>query len=358
MKNRLLIICLVLVTLWIGFLMFAPKQTLRPSANQNPENSSEPVGLSTTAERITELPVPIAETNSAIPPTNREPSLEEKIRSAIAYANVPIAFYGKVVDQDDKPLSAVRVVLRTRKGVYAGPGLLSTGSEKFTRMTGEDGGFNLSGTKGDVLAVESIEKEGYELSTKTSRSFGFHGAGDKFVPDPNNPVVYRMWRIRGGEPMTYFPSANFGIACDGTPTLFDLLKGVRANGQADLKVSFVRTPLNIERNKDFRYDWVLTIEASDGGLIESEDEFMYVAPEKGYLPQIQYKMGKDEENWTAIIKKKFYIVSRGGRCVGRFNLHFDGGYEPPPTGFGIEAWMNPAGSRNLEYDPMKPAILK
>ncbi len=48
-----------------------------------------------------------------------------------------------------------------------------------------------------------------------------------------------------------------------------------------------------------------------------------------------------------------FFKSRGGQNYGKVTINLMANYEPPPTHFEIDAYVNPAGSRNLEIDPKK-----
>ena len=77
------------------------------------------------------------------------------------------------------------------------------------------GSFALVGAKGGVLTGESLELEGYE-ARGTPISYKYFGS-DGFVPDVAKPIVFKMWKKRGGE--TLVGGENFFRNCPGWPGL-------------------------------------------------------------------------------------------------------------------------------------------
>jgi hypothetical protein len=54
--------------------------------------------------------------------------------------------------------------------------------------------------------------------------------------------------------------------------------------------------------------------------------------------------------WSAHKSLTFYLKSRGN--YGRVTLEFRTDSDQKTTGFGFQSFINPSGSRNLEYDPL------
>ena len=157
---------------------------------------------------------------------------------------------------------------------------------------------------------------------------------------------------------------NIRIPYDGTPVVFDLIKGEKmpdVTGLGDVKIALLRTPPKVERGGRQPYDWVAKIETIDGGLIESKDEMMFLAPESGYAPQLEIKMDRTALDWSPNRQISVYLRSRGGKVFGRVSFEFRTDSDRETTGFTFDAYINPAGSRILEFDSAKqidPASLQ
>lgn len=278
----------------------------------------------------------------------------EAIRAIVKEGNVPIEFLGQVVDQENHPIEGVKVKAHSRETYEEEPGRAGTKWPTMEIMTDSDGMFRISGLRGDVLGIDSIEKDGYELTKKGELSFSYHSGeiGRSYVPDLSKPVIYRMWKKGETEPLIAH-KVEQRIPYDGTPVLFDLATGKEVNSGGDLRVTLMRNP-QVIRWGDRNYEWKATFEAvGGGGLIESKDDFMYRAPESGYEPKIEIETKPGNPNWAMEKRIAFYLKSRGGQNYARVVLDLMTGSDKPKTGFSFESYLNPSGSRNLEYDPAK-----
>ena len=251
----------------------------------------------------------------------------------------PINAYGKVVDQYGDPVEGAEVKGGTL--LYAPNG---TGGQGVASETDAQGKFSFTGLNGADFGV-LISKIGYIYDNRPYLNWY-----KTYKPDPDNPMVFTMWKLQGAEPMTY---AKFGawIPCDGTPVGIDLFTG-KKNATGDLKVTLTRSPLQVKRGGP-PFDWNVQIELVGGGLVESSDLYPYEAPEKGYQPVFVFSQPKDTPNWTRKLVQAFYVRTAKGD-YGRINVDLTTDSDRPEgTGLAVESWMNPSGSRNLEFDAAK-----
>ncbi len=248
-------------------------------------------------------------------------------------------FYGRVVDQHGKPVAGATITgtLMQIQGVDVG-----TKKDFYTRETDKDGNFEFTGLHGWQLGVV-VKKVGYQMGQGT----GFYqppNQADK--SSPKERAIFHMWKLQGAEPMVH-TSIQAGLACDGTPRKFDVLTGRRDTG--DLVVTLTRNPVNIDRSKPF--DWNLTLGIAEGGLIEIADPYPNQAPISGYQSSIAINMPTGTKGWTASLVRSYYIFD--GKNYSRITINIMANYQPPPTHFEIDSYVNPSGSRNLEFDPAK-----
>src|SRR5690606_37883305 len=135
-------------------------------------------------------------------------------------------------------------------------------------QTGPDGAFHIHQATGDGLDIEHLQKDGYELSAKTY----LHSGPSSGSPD--EPVIYRMWKKGVSANLVKFDKAT-RIPYDGTPVTFDLLKGAKSTGvgaSGDFRVTLRREPLERPLGSKEKYDWMASIEAIGGGIVQSGDE--------------------------------------------------------------------------------------
>jgi hypothetical protein len=273
------------------------------------------------------------------------------VRDAAQNANMPIEFYGKVIDQDGNPIPSVKVILSVRWTHELMPGAARDEFNRFQLTTDAQGLFTLRGTVGSLLSVVALEKDGYDPSPRGMRQSFWYWAVTpdvKYNADEHQPEVFRMWKKSGAESLI-----RKGIAAallyDGSPTILDLVEG-SVGTSGDLRVMLVRNPHHIvlgQRN----YEWTLTIESSDGGLIASNDEQMYRAPSSGYQRQIVVQMAASDPNWSDESSFNLFVKLRGN-LYGRAEVKALIGSDRTTTPFYITSFINPSGSQNLEYDSL------
>jgi hypothetical protein len=290
-------------------------------------------------------PQPIA-TNVAVEP--RKAPTESEIATALAsgWMNVPIQFWGKVVDENEKPIAGATISLHVRQwhpSVFLQP---RGDFKNFERLTDFEGRFHVEGEKGDTLTVQSITKAGYELSAKAEKSFRYHVATN-ISPDPENPIIFRMWHLTSAEPLLT-GKKFFRVVPDGRSYSVALSSPVVVSlgevKSADLWLRLKR-PENVSRED--KYDWSFSIQAVQGGVIQTNSEFMYLAPISGYVSNFVHEARNDDSRWAHRIKRNFFFKtgSNFGRMDVEVFVHYDGG-----AAVEINFALNPSGSTNLRFD--------
>jgi len=247
-------------------------------------------------------------------------------------------FYGKLVDQHGDPVVGAKVV--AAMGVVISP--VESGGQKIELKTDEAGRFSLLGHHASGVGFIP-SKDGYLFSQRQEGST----RPNDYVPDPGKPMVLRMWKLKGAEWMIH-TSIQGGLACDGTPRRFDPMTGRRDIGP--LVVTLTRKPLNLPARRDTPFDWTLTLEIEGGGLIPTNDIYPYQASVDGYKSQ-SISMLAGDKHWLPWVTQSYYVFD--GKNYGCITIDLAADYQPPPTHFEVKAYMNPAGSRNLEFDPYK-----
>lgn len=140
----------------------------------------------------------------------RDPSFEWKM---------PIEFYGKIVDQHNKPVEGVKVVFQWTD-------TSPTGTSERTVYSNSDGSFELVGVQGKRLGLTQIYKDGYYLVTNDMRhSFEYAAFFEEnyHQPDAKTPVVFRL-RKKGDLPQELIVRrALMGIKPAGDPHYLSLI---------------------------------------------------------------------------------------------------------------------------------------
>jgi hypothetical protein len=257
--------------------------------------------------------------------------------------NVPINFYGKVIDQDGNGIVGVQIALRVRQ--WHLDAKWGNTFPKYDRTTDSNGDFSFEDSTGDSLTIESVAKDGYRLSPRAQTGFGYGRVPIPFHPDPQNPVILKMWREFGTKEPLITGNHIFGVDSGKTYTL-DLIHGKKIEGEVDgdLLVSITRPN---EVNSRDRYPWSYSIEAIHGGLIETDDEFMYLAPESGYELKFVRQFDPTDSDWNLDVAKQFFIRTRDGQVYGRVQVQIHSVYNIH-SAIEVNYAVNPNSSRNLQ----------
>jgi hypothetical protein len=251
----------------------------------------------------------------------------------------PLDFYGKVVDQNGNPVTGAKV----QGNVGLNVSFVESRDEIHFTETDSEGRFKFLGLHGMGLGIWP-QKQGYDYNLKlpSRRPADYH-------LDPNNPVVFTMWKLKGPEPMKH---AEFRtrILCDGATAVFDLTNGKR-NPNGNLRITLLRNPLKVRRGKD-HFDWSFKIEILGGGLLSESDSYPNWAPENGYRSAFVKTVNATDSPWQARFIQNFYFKDGGGN-YGRLFIDVTTDSDTADTGIRIESWVNPSGSQNLEFDTAK-----
>lgn len=94
----------------------------------------------------------------------------------------------------------------------------------------------------------------------------------------------------------------------------------------------------------------LRITVEGGGIQITEGEFPFLAPEANYRFAIEINMDKDSKSDLTHRDFQCYFFVNQPRIYGRLKSRVPGFSKESLV---IDYWINPSGSRNLEYDPGK-----
>jgi hypothetical protein len=257
----------------------------------------------------------------------------------LALWQAPIEFYGKVVDENSNAVAGAKI------GFHWVEIPTEEGNRTTTTESDAAGLFSLHGQRGPSLTVW-FSKEGYYSSRGGQMSFNYASGPDILSPDPQNPVVFNLKKKGTPEPLVHIAGIglrtmrDYLLAADGKPTEVSLRDGRLAPaGQRDLKVEF-RAGESIAPSE---ISWWCRVTVPDGGLIQTSEEFPFLAPENSYQEFDQWSI--TSTNWTESLDKQYYVKLRDGN-FGRVKLRVIG--VPKRAYFRMESFLNPSGSRNLE----------
>jgi len=267
-----------------------------------------------------------------------EAEIAMEIDKVLPGDKVSMDTYGKVVDQNGQ-----RVVDAKVRGFLEFED--KDNDDEHDTTTDAQGRFQFLGLHAEGLAMVP-EKDGYEFNSRISPNVN---RPSNYLPDPNNPLVITMWKLKGAEPMKH-STIHAYIPCDGSITRFDLLSG-KQDPNGDFSISLSRNPANIIPNKPF--SWSVTFEVTNGGLQGITNIYPYEALMDGYQSRITFDFPTNAPKWSSLFTPALYFKSKDGKIFCRMTVKIMADFQPPPTLFRAEIYANPAGSRNLEFDPAK-----
>ncbi|MEI6676520.1 MAG: hypothetical protein WCO57_15225 [Verrucomicrobiota bacterium] len=250
---------------------------------------------------------------------------------------VPIDFFGKVLDQHDKPV--IRAEIEIRLNVAD-----EKGHKNHSLVSQADGTFELTGIRGKLVFVDIYSVEGYTCGEKGHRGSYNYAIPEELnfhVPDPNQPVIFRLWKYEKAEPIHFWQLAA-GVKTDGTAVWFDLDRG--EVGGAGLGVSIVD---EMPGNKNEERHTIKVLAGSGCMLAATKDDPMFSAPEQ-----------MDQQEITVVHTAKNGYYNSGPGIFRFYYRSAQGKYaavkaevSSGSNGAKLVIFQNPSGSRNLEFDP-------
>jgi hypothetical protein len=355
MKKRIFFTLILLLLIGTGLMLWLKSRRelvpVEPSAEgQRAAQKTEQSSI--TAPAISTLPQGAQSTDKLTPTEQRR----EVINTWEQAREKEVEFWGKVIDQHGQPVAGVAVTATITSHQIPLPGFKPHPRTIYSATSDVSGLFYIKGGAGRGFTIETMMKQGYVLNPELQKRtdnlywYNYDQLDPKgFMPDANAPVVFRMWKI--GKPEKLIDGESFyGIIPNGGVYTVDLLTKKKSLGEAtgDLRVS-------IHRPSDIKwgargYDWSCEIDGIGGGVIETQDELMYSAPESGYQSHYEIKISACDVPWSDEVKRQLYLKSRDGKVYARLDVEIFANYQDKAV-FSMKYFANPNGSRNLEYDP-------
>lgn len=351
MKNKIALLLCMMAVLAFGVLwlfqkqehlkLIPPLETFKTDAPIVAKVTQSTIG---TTQVYTGVATQASKIGQAIQSNAR--NIEEQARVMLENRNMPINFWGKVIDQDGTPLAGVNIKSQIRHWDF--PAELDPDGNLIKResTTSVDGLFNISGDRGDDLGLK-LEKDGYALEPKMKTGFGY-GTAERFTASQEKPMIFRMWSTNIHEQLIT-GEKMFQIMPDGRTYAVDLTKGtISESGDGDLKI-WIKRPNPIVFGQ--RYNWSCEMDVVNGELLQETDSYssMFLAPSEEYVSSFQFeqKVGSGWGDSTG--SKRFYLMLKNGQEYGRMTVKLYAYYNDHIPGLiDIKYAINPSDSRILK----------
>jgi hypothetical protein len=344
MRPKILLICGIVFAFCLWLLLYQADRHQKNLENKNnPVAANQPNQLQTpqqsdvAAENFSKSIATSAASQSA--PNTNHAATEGQRRQFIANWQTPINFYGKVVDENTNPVEGASISFHwVESPMKDAPNVFETKSD-------DAGLFSLERQRGPTLEV-SVSKDGYYTSRKDRTGFSYGNlAPGKFSPSIFDPVIFHLHKKGQGADLV---TSQYGIRTDfpvlvsrdGNPVNIDLLQR-KIDASADLQISQVK-PDSAHWNS--ATNWSFHMKLSDGGFIETDDAFLFTAPETGYQSTVDLDFTKGEDNWTTQFTKTYYVVFGQPQRYGWLQVDANMSQQTIVLKYAI----NPAGAQNLE----------
>jgi len=278
-------------------------------------------------------------------PAHADPAIIKRIQKIKRFQDLQTGefnYFGKVIDQHGEPVMGAKIT-----GYYSYYPLIPNGdftssSKGFERVSDANGLFSILDKKGISIRIGLIEKEGYEF--EKSRLYMFDRGGIKMLKEignPDKPVIFKAWEKTEAEHLVSLEKRVY-LSFDGQKIAVDL--HVKSCGaQSDFTVSVIRSGSRINPA-----DWQVVLEVAGGGLIESSDLFMNLAPESGYQSKVVISNKRSDENYTSQADKKYFLKSKNGKSYASLEMQIRPFFNNSESAIFMKYRLNPNGSRNLQ----------
>jgi hypothetical protein len=275
-------------------------------------------------------------------PAERTKETEKIVKDVF---NAPISFFGRVQDQNGAPVSEAKVEFGAVDKFWA-PG------SNYQTVSDANGLFSITGIKGAGLTV-GVSKEGYDgIKGLSYQSFGYGMPPDstrKAPPREDAPAVFVLRKKANTEPL-FSVHRDVSVPKDGTPVEVSLRTG-KAVSQGNGDIIIECWTFDSKKDAQGRYQWRFRLSVPGGGLmVRPEPQLDFEAPEVGYTPAVEVNMSNDASTrWRRDSDEQYWLKLRNGTFARmRFRITTGGDHF-----VSIMAYLNPSGSRNLEYDENK-----
>ncbi len=263
---------------------------------------------------------------------------------------VSINFYGKVVDENNKPVSNANAFVswETPDGFGGKEESMSGFGTKIFRkekiiLSDANGLFSLTGQRGGRIQV-NVQKDGYYSVESDKRiplfEFGDPSSADYYEPDPNNPVVFHLRKKGAGAKLF-------------SKSLLIYLKDKRLDARVNLMQGYIKPDgvlhLTLDGTKSLpsgAFPWSAAVDMSEGGMVETNEQYPFEAPQSGYnTKSATVDMSNlDKKTWDGGWVKTYYFYLPSTNTYGRMKISFAAN-----LGVTVDYSYNPTpGDRNLE----------
>ena len=196
----------------------------------------------------------------------------------------------------------------------------------------------------------TIRMDGYVLSPHAPLLIesGTRNGPNGGLGDAQHPVIYQAWKL-GPDPGLDRHKHQFKVVPDGRFYTIDLFKGLIEEGKVvgSLRVAVARAE---PRKFNVPYDWSVSIDVPEGGIVEANEPFLFLAPHAGYQHTYSLLEKVGDPRWGVNVDRGLYLRLGSPPVYIALKAEFSSDFAGEAL-VDFEYWINPSGSRNLQHHP-------
>jgi hypothetical protein len=290
------------------------------------------------------------------------------LRNVLLRENQPIEFYARVIDQNGEPVVGARMELHfvgVNEDRVASPAILhmKMGDEQDfltnTIYSDANGRLKFDGIRSKDLTVWLLSKDGYVSPYETGGNHILVRYGlrerqdlDRNITDPAKDMMFQLWKKGETEKLVHLDT-GITLSQSSHQAWLNIITGeVQYSPFSSADFQVIEVLLHPD-DPDRQYDRTMIIQGLNGAkLVETTAPYPYLAPDSGYLSEYRFDVLPSTgygPHGTWDWEKNFYMVARNGKVHAGLKIGFVGG----KLFFGLNGYLNPSGSRNLQPDSTK-----
>jgi len=256
----------------------------------------------------------------------------------------PMSFFGLVLDEQNQPVQEVVIDM-----IWTD--LSAQGNSQERCFSDGNGKFALLNRRGKTLCMR-LSRTGYYVAGGGQNCYEYASPweGNRFYPDSNNPVIFRLKKAGKIEPLIGY-SVSLPVSNESRPTDYDLLTGKWIEPGS---IQF-ECQIGPEAAAQRRFDWKFSLRVPGGGILERTNRLDFEAPAEGYVESVSFSKRAQDEDWQNGVSGMYFVKFGGKPFFGRieFDFHPSRLSRDRTSSVSLKYWVNPSGSTNLEADPTK-----
>ena len=229
---------------------------------------------------------------------------------------------GHIKDQSGAPVSDAEIKATVKYYPLIPNHDLSWSSRDTRTISDANGVFVFSNVEGVSFAIKNINKDGYMFVKEGQQLFmlnNMHKKQLEKLSDNKVPMIYKAWKLSNYEGVN-FKTMSFDVEADGQTYTLDLNKQSIVKGKKAEGIHFTTYREYRPLPDDTETPWYIKLAIPNGGVIETNDAFNYLAPESGYEHEWSFNTSDANVDWKYSLSNiNLYFVT-GNKTYGIINL--------------------------------------